>query len=209
MRSLFIFVLLIIACEIKTDDHVCENHKVSSDIRECLGKSTGYPHYTCCGIHIKTENGTTNLTCAPLPNTKSAKSLSKEVLEKEAIHYNATLVDFQCPEQEDTIQGTCEEFLSVMVNDHNECLKLTETDKNKTCCGLKLTQKYNDQGDKISANLCFGLPIDKNQREGYLKRLKEEAEGEGGSIYDYKCKSEYYFKNLFINIVISLMLLLL
>ena len=93
-------------------------------------KSTGYPHYTCCGLKINiTSKNQVNLTCIPIPNTKSAKSISKEVLEKEAKYNNATLLDFQCPANEDAIQGSCEEFSSIMVNDQNDCLKLSESEK--------------------------------------------------------------------------------
>ena len=207
MRVLFIFVLLIIACEIICDDHVCENYTPTLDIKECLGKSTGYPHFTCCGINIKTETGR-NLTCVPIPNTKTVKRLSKEILENEAKYNNATIEDYQCLEQEDVIQGTCEEFSSIMVNEQNDCLKLTGSNKDKKCCGLRLTQQYDEQGDKISANICYELPSDKNQREGYVRRLKEEAEAEGGSLDDYTCKSEYYFKNLIMTVFICLILLL-
>ena len=71
-----------------------------------------------------------------------------------------------------------------------------------------MTQQYDEQGDKISANLCFGLPTDKNQREGYVQRLKEEVKEEGGSIDNYICKSEHYFKNLIMVICVYSLLLL-
>ena len=47
-------------------------------------------------------------------------------------------VDIKCSNQEDEIKGACEDFLGVMINDQRKCLKLTESNNTKTCCGLNV-----------------------------------------------------------------------
>ena len=204
MRTLLILLLLIFICEIKAIEYECENYSPKNNITECLTKETGYPHYGCCGLNITTENGT-NLTCTPIPKTRASRNNIKSALETEAKHYNA-LVDLQCTNDEDEIKGTCDEFQLVMVNEQTQCFKLSEADNEKKCCGIKITQIYDEQDDKISGYLCMGLPIDEKERKGYLKRVVEEGEGKV-TIDDYKCEGGYYFKNLVVIISIFSMLL--
>ena len=204
MRALSILALLIFICEIKTIEYECENYIPKSNISECLAKETGYPHYGCCGLSITTENGT-NLTCTPIPKTRASRDNIKLALETEAKHYKAT-IDFKCNDDEDEIKGTCDEFDLIMMNAQIDCLKLSESNKEKKCCGLKITQTIDEQGDKLSAYLCMGLPTDEKERKGYMKRVEEEGEGIV-TIDNYTCEGEYYFKNLIIIICIFSMLL--
>ena len=95
-----------------------------------------------------------------------------------------------CPSQEDEIKGTCQEFLSIMVNDQKDCLNLTQSDKEKGCCGLKVKQKISEAGDEFAANLCYELPNDKTKREEEIKKMDDQTQGKV-KIENYLCSSEY------------------
>jgi len=186
MKSLLIIALLFFVSEIKAINDECTG--TVSDINQCIGKPTGRAHMGCCGLSTITKDSTTNI-CFAIGNTKAARETFKTLYEEEAKKFNAT-VNMVCPTQEDEIKGTCQEFLSIMVNDQKDCLKLTQSDKEKGCCGLKVKQKISEAGDEFAANLCYELPNDKTKREEEIKKMDDQTQGKV-KIENYLCSSEY------------------
>ena len=186
MKSLLIITLLFFVSEIKAIDDQCTG--TISDINQCIGKPTGQAHYACCGLSMTTQSATQNL-CISIPNTKAAWEISKKQFEEQAKKTNAT-VNMVFPSQEDEIKGTCEEFKTIMVNDQKDCIKLTQSDKEKGCCGLKVKQKTSEAGDELISNLCYELPNDKTKREEEIKKMEDQTQGKM-KIENYLCSSEY------------------
>ena len=207
MKSLFIIVLLVFVCEIKTRDDQCTEYEPVDNIRECIGKSTGKAHYGCCGLSIKEKERERVLLsrCLSIPNTKAARDWSNETLETRAKAENVT-VDLQCSSQEDEIKGTCEDFADIMVNSINDCIKLTESNNTLTCCGLKARQKLG-KDDDIIMNFCLGLPINKNERDKFIKEIGDSSSG-NFIIDEYICGNDYYSKKFILIICICSMILL-
>ena len=190
MKSLSIIALLIIFCEIKAQDDECFKYEPVSNIGECIGKQTGRPHYGCCGLNITTPKKY-NSMCIPVGNTRASRDVFKIAQEIAAKRLNGTL-DFKCSNQEDEIKGNCDDFLGVMVNDKKDCLKLTELNNTKVCCGLKANIDISEQGSLIPTNICLGLPKDKNQRDEYIKQLENGTEGMM-KIDEYTCDNGYLY----------------
>ena len=186
MKSLLIITLLFFISEIKAIDAQCFG--TISDINECIKKPTGMAHYGCCGVSTTRQSSTQNV-CTSIPNTKAHREAFKKQFEEDAKRTNAT-IEMICPSQEDEIKGTCEEFKSIMVNEQKDCIKLTQFDKEKGCCGLKIRQKTSEEGKDLISNLCFELPNDKTKREEEIKKMEDETQGRM-KVDDYLCSSEY------------------
>ena len=150
-------------------------------------------------------NGPTDFI--PLGNTKA----SREVLEKmgEVCREKQVPFDYQCPNKEDEIKGTCEEFLGIFVNDKNQCLKLTTPTKNTTCCGIEGKYVYNDfnVSVEISESVCAPLSTNKAEQEAFINEMVKRSEGRMKFV-GYTCGNENYFKNLFLIVYIFAMLIL-
>jgi len=183
MKSLLIITLLFFVSEIKAIDDQCTFASIS-DINECLEKPTGKAHYGCCGLSMKRENFT-NKHCFAVGNTKAAR----EAFKKEHEEPNST-VNIVCPPQEDEIKGTCEEFLSILVNEQKDCIKLTQSDKEKSCCGLRIIDKSGGEDEQMIRNMCYELSKDKTKKEEEIKKIEDETEGKV-KIENYLCSSEY------------------
>ena len=78
MKSLFIISLIICFFEINAVRDECYEYKPSQDIKECIGKETGMPHFSCCGFNMRLPTEQIK-TCAPFGNTKASKELLEEM----------------------------------------------------------------------------------------------------------------------------------
>ena len=186
MKSLLIIALLFFVSEIKAINDECTG--TVSDINQCIGKPTGRAHMGCCGLSMIAKDSTTNI-CFAIGNTKAARETFKTLYEEQAKKFNAT-VNMVCPTQEDEIKGTCQEFQSILVNDQKDCIKLTQSDKEKSCCGLRVKQNATEQFDEFGGNLCYELPNDKTKREEEIKKMEDQTQGKV-KIENYLCSSEY------------------
>ncbi len=217
MKFLLVLSLLILTVGKETNDGDCSSYRPVSDIKECFDKQTGKKHFSCCGLNIKKPDSS-QLSCRSFPSTKASREFYRIALAKNIESQGGTL-DVQCPNGEDEIQGTCEDWSEIMVNNQKDCLKLSESETNNTCCGLKTMQTYSKQGDKLPANICYGLPINKNERDKAVKKFENETEGHI-KVENYYCQgdpepdtdtpkslSEYHIKNLKILIFFCLLLL--
>ena len=186
MRALSILALLIFICEIKTIEYECENYIPKSNIDECLAKETGYPHYGCCGLSITSFGNYKRNLCLSVPNTKAGKDFYKSAQELSTEQAGSKL-EMVCPENDDKIKGTCEEFVGIMVNDPKECTKLKAKGR-KSCCGLKARGKYNGQGVSFEKPIytCLELPPSKQLRDSTIEEMKSKA-NEYYSIDGYVC----------------------
>ena len=199
--------------EINSGENSCHNYKPDKTIAECIGKETRMKHYGCCGMNLTIPNSRSQIYCLEVPNTKAAKDVFLKYQGIIAEKSQAKL-DFQCSPINDEIVGTCSDFRGVLMNDINECFKLTVEKENATtsdCCGIKLNAKYEEGGVSISfpINLCSTLPRDKAKIEEEIQKMVNQTGGVLSLDY-YSCRGEKTdLKNLHIFIVIQLLFLLL
>ena len=212
----FSLILILIICidssQINSKENSCHNYKPDKTIAECIGKETNRKHYGCCGTSLTIPNSVSQNYCQEIPNTKASKDYYLKIQEIVTEKSQATL-DFQCSPINDEIVGTCSEFNGVLMNDINECFKLTVEKENATksdCCGIKFNTKYEEGGVSISLpiNLCSTLSRDKTKREEEIKKIINQTSGIVSFDY-YSCQSEKTdLKNLYMFIFIQLLYLI-
>ena len=164
-------------------------------------------------MNLTIPNSGSQNYCQEIPNTKAAKDYYLKIQEI-VTEYSQAKLDFQCSAINDEIVGTCSEFNGVLMNDINECFKLTVEKENASssdCCGIKFNTKYEEGGISISLpiNLCSTLPRDKTKREEEIKKMVNQTRGIVTLVY-YSCHSEKTdLRNLYFFIFIQLLFFLL
>ena len=147
---------------------------------ECLGKETDRAHFGCCGISLTQADSNTHEACISVPNTQAGKGLFSEI-EKIVGKDSEAKFEFKCPEANDKIEGTCQDFKEVLVNDVKECLNLTQKEgvKDHSCCGVKAKLEFNQKGISASLPINFWTPIPTNEtdKEALVKKLLNETGG--------------------------------
>ena len=151
----------------------CGRYKPVSNIKECLIQDPIASHQGCCGVSIKGPLNIKRDFCLDVPNTKAGKDFYKKIQQLSAKVSNSTL-EMICPEQDDKIKGTCQEFTGLMVDDPKECTKLKAKGR-KSCCGLKARGTYNEYGVSLDMPLytCLELPPTKELRESTVEDMKK------------------------------------
>ena len=174
----FFIILSLMLCSLKADVNDCQNYKPVNDITECFNKET-FEHHACCGLRI-TERDMDVKLCMIMDNTNYAKNMYKE------IYGQAEGLDFQCPEGEDPIKGTCEEFSGIIIDDPKKCTKLSvkQTKDRKICCGV--TAKIIDEDFDKPLYMCLPLSINKKQRDETIEEMNNSLKQD--AIYEiYTC----------------------
>ena len=165
-------------------------YKPDKDISECINKSAGWSHFGCCGLNITTPQSH-KADCRRVGNTKASRQVFQMEQEMVAKKLNGT-ADIKCSNQKDEIKGACEDFVGVMIDDQRKCLKLTESNNTKTCCGLNVKMDMGKQGIILPFNFCLALPIDKKQRDYFIKQIEIQTEG-AMKVEDYLCENNYLY----------------
>lgn len=201
MKFLFVIIVSICIFLIKAQDDQCSSFQPKS-VSECIDKQTGYPHFGCCGINIINE-----YSCLPFGNTEASRAVLDKI--SGVMKEKQVVFDYKCPNKNDEIKGTCDEFFGVFVSNQNDCLKLTTPSKNTSCCGLRGKFVYNDYNVtfEIPQTICLPLSTDKAQREEYINDLINRTEGRM-KFEGYTCGNENYFKQLLLIVYTFAMLIL-
>ena len=183
MKSFNILLILSLIGIITSD---CSSYQPVNDIKECLSQDARHSHYGCCGLSITSFGNYKRNLCLSVPNTKAGKDFYKSAQELSTEQAGSKL-EMVCPENDDKIKGTCEEFVGIMVNDPKECTKLKAKGR-KSCCGLKARGKYNGQGVSFEKPIytCLELPPSKQLRDSTIEEMKSKA-NEYYSIDGYVC----------------------
>ena len=126
--------------------------------------------------------------CEEIGNTKASKEFWKELYELQAKALGGTS-DFQCPEKNVQVRGSCEDFAGMMVDDPKQCTKLRVkySKDRKTCCGLKVRISVNERNIVYNKTLysCRELSRNTKQRDEFIKELNKIDEH--GYIEGYVC----------------------
>ena len=183
MKSFNILLILSLIGIITSE---CSSFQPVSDIKECLSQDARHSHYGCCALSITSFGNYKRNLCLSVPNTKAGKDFYKSAQELSTEQAGSKL-EMVCPENDDKIKGTCEEFVGIMVNDPKECTKLKAKGR-KSCCGLKARGKYNGQGVSFEKPIytCLELPPSKQLRDSTIEEMKSKA-NEYYSIDGYVC----------------------
>lgn len=207
IRYIILTILISLSSSIKENKELCEDYIVNNDLKECFDNIVPEHHF-CCGLNISFSSNQSLISCENIIASNISINLFKEHLIEE---FNNSF-EFICPEKEEEINGTCEEFINFPVEDGNKCLSLIG-EKDKTCCSVKyqMAQKIEEFPFPPNYTECISLPNDKSKNEEEIKNMKDRFNFEGLELV-IKCgnlnKSNFlnYF-NLISFLLISLLIL--
>ena len=172
----------------------CSNYKVQENIKECLFQDPLNPRFTCCGVKYKFQDKEDKMKCEMVGKTKSHFDYFKKIEQINAKELGGT-AETLCIETTDEVKGTCDEFKDIKVEDQKQCHKLTAQDYNKTCCGVQIDFKMNEE--RISVIECHELKREESERKGDIEKIEKKYGDTAMAKCD--CKEEfidycYYYK---------------
>ena len=112
----FLIILCLMFCFLKADElSYCSSYHPVHNIKECFKQKTIGNHAACCGVR-RTFSNIQDSFCKLTSNTKAGKNFIKTAYKFDEKKTGAKY-DIQCPEKNDKIEGTCEEFSGTFVDD--------------------------------------------------------------------------------------------
>ena len=124
--------------------------------------------------------------CEMVGKTKSHFEFFKKSQNLEA-KYNGATAETLCIETTDEVEGTCDDFKDVKVDDQKQCHNLTSNDYNKTCCGLKVDYQFH--GEYLSIIECYELSKYEEERKEEINKIAKKYSDV--AIPKCDCKKEF------------------